>query len=567
MPETIKKLYVPYPDGTYEGSICSNPKCSCRSGYGKMIYLNGDIYEGNWKLSKKNGQGKMTYVNCDIYEGEWKNDKYEGRGDYIYKNGNVNTGFFKNGLKHGIIFTELNNKMELSIMNYNNNKLNGFGIIINYLCNTINTSHFENNKRHGLGKFYCVYDTKFINHFKLEIQNKYLEYQDNYNCNSIYPKNIVKNIINLSGGEEVIKNNSAFIYETNYLDDKKIGIGNLICIKNEDGIHNSILSFIEEDNLKLNKFIDDSKILKDLLDNNNSNKIDKVFNELEELKKQFKNTKEDIIKKDIEIKKLKEENKNLNNKIDEKDKTINDINIEIFKLNEDINKYIKIEKEYLILKSKCEKLKEVNKLKTSNNKLNKQIEKLTKELKKKEKEINSNKDTIENLDKQVIQEREWKNEKENEKRTLKNKIKLLEEDLLNKNDILEEYTNIEDTINHLSERMVDIEIKNNKTNKTNSFIINGLEYKNGHPNWNKKYNTLLCSFQSCLHDKKKILDLIKKCKWTEVNNKNHIKYTRITPRGNKQILVSPSTPSSENSWKRVWCQLKKYEIELILETI
>jgi len=39
-----------------------------------MIYISGDIYEGEWLNDKKEGNGKYWYKNGNIYTGDWKND-------------------------------------------------------------------------------------------------------------------------------------------------------------------------------------------------------------------------------------------------------------------------------------------------------------------------------------------------------------------------------------------------------------------------------------------------------------------------------------------------------------
>jgi len=54
-------------------------------GEGRMIYANGDIYEGQWHEGKRNGYGALTKYNLneyklnrrngDHYEGQWVNDK------------------------------------------------------------------------------------------------------------------------------------------------------------------------------------------------------------------------------------------------------------------------------------------------------------------------------------------------------------------------------------------------------------------------------------------------------------------------------------------------------------
>jgi hypothetical protein len=53
-------------------------------GKGKMVLVNGDIYEGDWKNGAKEGKGKFTWRNGNVYEGNWRNDRMERK--YTDKN-------------------------------------------------------------------------------------------------------------------------------------------------------------------------------------------------------------------------------------------------------------------------------------------------------------------------------------------------------------------------------------------------------------------------------------------------------------------------------------------------
>ncbi|KAI9882669.1 MAG: hypothetical protein M1823_005584 [Watsoniomyces obsoletus] len=71
-------------------------------GIGKMIELNGDVYEGNFVLGKYQGEGRMLYQNSDIYEGGWHSGKMHGQGTFVYgKTGNTYVGGFRHGRRHG----------------------------------------------------------------------------------------------------------------------------------------------------------------------------------------------------------------------------------------------------------------------------------------------------------------------------------------------------------------------------------------------------------------------------------------------------------------------------------
>jgi hypothetical protein len=45
------------------------------------------LYDGNFLYGKRNGFGKMIYSNGDIYEGEWIDNVIKGKGIYSCKNG------------------------------------------------------------------------------------------------------------------------------------------------------------------------------------------------------------------------------------------------------------------------------------------------------------------------------------------------------------------------------------------------------------------------------------------------------------------------------------------------
>ena len=40
-------------------------------GEGRIIYANGDVYEGNWENDLPNGEGVMSYFNGNKYDGQW----------------------------------------------------------------------------------------------------------------------------------------------------------------------------------------------------------------------------------------------------------------------------------------------------------------------------------------------------------------------------------------------------------------------------------------------------------------------------------------------------------------
>ncbi len=87
-----------FSDGrVYEGEW----KNHYRSGKGVMHFPKGDEYKGNFKKSKFFGYGTMKYSNGDVYQGTWKEDYPNGKGVMAYHNGDRYEGEFRAGRLHG----------------------------------------------------------------------------------------------------------------------------------------------------------------------------------------------------------------------------------------------------------------------------------------------------------------------------------------------------------------------------------------------------------------------------------------------------------------------------------
>lgn len=77
---TYKDNYV-YPDGNiYTGNVNNAGK---PDGKGKMIYIKGDTYDGEWKDGVRNGYGIYTWNGGAKYEGDYVNGVREGTGKYL----------------------------------------------------------------------------------------------------------------------------------------------------------------------------------------------------------------------------------------------------------------------------------------------------------------------------------------------------------------------------------------------------------------------------------------------------------------------------------------------------
>ena len=76
-----------------------NYKDGLKTGFGKMVYPNGDIYEGEWFENAMQGEGSYTYKkNNDSFVGSWFAGKKHGQGTYYFgADSSQMTGTWENG--------------------------------------------------------------------------------------------------------------------------------------------------------------------------------------------------------------------------------------------------------------------------------------------------------------------------------------------------------------------------------------------------------------------------------------------------------------------------------------
>ena len=97
-------------------------------GQRKIVFVNGDLYEGETKNGKMHGKGIMRYAHGIFYEGEWKDGKRHGKGKMRFTNGEFCKGQWKNNKKHGRfkIISKDGVKKETIFVNGRNPRLSDF---------------------------------------------------------------------------------------------------------------------------------------------------------------------------------------------------------------------------------------------------------------------------------------------------------------------------------------------------------------------------------------------------------------------------------------------------------
>lgn len=88
-------------DGTrFAGRFTATPGGKY-SGSGRVVWANGDAYEGTLVDGRREGAGLFTWANGQRYEGPWRDDRPEGRGKLSFANGNVFDGDIHAGVPDG----------------------------------------------------------------------------------------------------------------------------------------------------------------------------------------------------------------------------------------------------------------------------------------------------------------------------------------------------------------------------------------------------------------------------------------------------------------------------------
>lgn len=73
-----------------------------REGQGRLLYANGDFYEGGFYQGQRHGPGRFIFRNGSMYEGGWLEGRYHGRGTLVQADGRTYVGDFVKGKSHGV---------------------------------------------------------------------------------------------------------------------------------------------------------------------------------------------------------------------------------------------------------------------------------------------------------------------------------------------------------------------------------------------------------------------------------------------------------------------------------
>ena len=81
----------------YEGQF----KADMKHGVGVNKFADGSVYSGDYVEDAKHGEGTYTFSNGDVYSGHFENDVFSGKGSYQWASGEYYDGDFENNVIHG----------------------------------------------------------------------------------------------------------------------------------------------------------------------------------------------------------------------------------------------------------------------------------------------------------------------------------------------------------------------------------------------------------------------------------------------------------------------------------
>jgi hypothetical protein len=86
---------------TMTGNFSPDPATGLVSGNGRIVWDNGDRFEGTMVRGIKEGKGEFLWANGQRYRGDWSRDQPNGKGTIQFPNGDRYTGDMRNGLPNG----------------------------------------------------------------------------------------------------------------------------------------------------------------------------------------------------------------------------------------------------------------------------------------------------------------------------------------------------------------------------------------------------------------------------------------------------------------------------------
>lgn len=148
-----------YANATYVGTVNDGVP----DGTGRMEYITGEIYEGDWLAGEICGKGRFFSIEGEQYEGEFQNNVIQGTGIKLYVDGSKYTGEWKCGRRHGHGRYEQNGDIYDGV--WSDDRFLAGKTVIKYSDGSQYEGDWENDRQHGQGIYYAkngnIYDGKW----------------------------------------------------------------------------------------------------------------------------------------------------------------------------------------------------------------------------------------------------------------------------------------------------------------------------------------------------------------------------------------------------------------------
>jgi hypothetical protein len=92
---------IRFDDQTMTGNFSSDPQTGKVSGTGRIVWTNGNRFDGTLVHGVKEGTGEFSWNNGQRYIGDWANDQPNGQGTIFFANGDRYEGDVKDGQADG----------------------------------------------------------------------------------------------------------------------------------------------------------------------------------------------------------------------------------------------------------------------------------------------------------------------------------------------------------------------------------------------------------------------------------------------------------------------------------
>lgn len=98
---TSNRRTLRLPNQIMTGDFTADPVTGLVSGRGRIVWDNGDQFEGTMVRGQKEGKGEFRWANGQHYKGDWFRDQPNGKGSIQFPNGDRYTGDMRAGLPNG----------------------------------------------------------------------------------------------------------------------------------------------------------------------------------------------------------------------------------------------------------------------------------------------------------------------------------------------------------------------------------------------------------------------------------------------------------------------------------